>query len=237
MVAFPALFPPPLQAHIRQSPFSFSRTVPEGVSVSADGLVVSNVTTRPGCKLRSALMEPVFSSAERYYAEWVIEEDDSDVIYKRSLFGTGASRVINIGVTDLDSAPPAGQNLYLPGSRMYSCFDSTAFPNRQGYSGGRDWGATGQRALGDRVGLLVERGSLSVYVNGAQLGPGPMATDLPERVRDTTRAGSRYQLAVSCGPAHSFFRPFPSAENLHLPTPSLHPLTNCPVRLSRSSAH
>ncbi len=60
---------------------------------------------------------------------------------------------------------------------MYYCHDSRAYP------GNRDWGAAGRRARGDRVGLLVERGSVWVYVNGARLGPGPMATDLPPRVR------------------------------------------------------
>jgi hypothetical protein len=64
-----------------------------------------------------------------------------------------------------------------PGSRMYYCYDSRAWP------GNRDWGAAGRRARGERVGLLVERGSVLVNVNGARLGPGPMATDLPQRVR------------------------------------------------------
>ncbi len=114
---------------------------------------------------RGALAEPAFSSAERCYAEWVIEEAD-----------TGCH--IMIGVTDLDAVPPARQSMRnMPGSRMYYCHTSMAFP------GDRDWGATGQRARGDRVGLLVERGGVSVYVNGARLGPGPMATDLPQRVR------------------------------------------------------
>jgi hypothetical protein len=81
-------------------------------------------------------------------------------------------------VTDLDAAPPAGQSMHsMQGSRMYCCYNSTAYP------GGRAWGVSGKRARGDRVGLLVERGEVSVYVNGARLGPGPMATDLPQRVR------------------------------------------------------
>ena len=110
------------------------------------------------------MVEPAFSSAQRCYAEWVIEAD--------------AYSYILLGVTDLDAAPPAGGNIFvMPGSRMYYCRDSRAYP------GNRDWGAAGRRARGDRVGLLVERGSVSVYVNGARLGPGPMATDLPPRVR------------------------------------------------------
>ena len=115
------------------------------------------------------MVEPAFSSAERCYAEWVIEEADANCF-------------IMIGVTDLDAAPPAGQDMYnMPGSRMYYCNDSTAWPDD------RNWGATGRRARGERVGLLVERGSVSVYVNGARLGPGPMATDLPQRVRTAAR--------------------------------------------------
>jgi hypothetical protein len=152
-----------LQARARQSPFAFCRAVPEGVSVSADGLAVYRVGTA-GWQNDSALVEPAFSSAERCYAEWVIVEADADCH-------------IMIGVTDLDAAPPDGKCMYnKPGSRMYYCHDSRAFPGK------RDWGATGQRARGDRVGLLVERGGVSVYVNGARLGPGPMATDLPQRV-------------------------------------------------------
>ena len=51
------------------------------------------------------------------------------------------------------------------------------------WPGNRSWGAEGARVRGDRVGLLVLGGCLSVYVNGRRLGPGPMATDLPSRVR------------------------------------------------------
>ena len=142
--------------------------MPEGVSVSADGLAVSRVGTGEG--YQGAVVEPAVSSAERCYAEWVIEEADADCF-------------ILIGVTDLDAAPPAGQGMHdKPGSRMYSCFRSKAYP------GGRDFGAVGRRAPGDRVGLLVDRGSVWVYVNGARLGPGPMATDLPQRVREAGSA-------------------------------------------------
>ncbi len=112
------------------------------------------------------MVEPAVSSAERCYAEWVIEEADADFN-------------IMLGVTDLDAAPPAGESIIFgkPGSRMYYCHNGLAHP------GSRDWGAAGGRARGDRVGLLVERGSVTVYVNGARLGPGPMATDLPPRAR------------------------------------------------------
>jgi hypothetical protein len=131
--------------------------------VSADGLTVSHVGA-PSAWL-GALVEPAVSSAERCYAEWVIEVADPYCS-------------IMLGVTDLEAAPPAGQYLLThPGSRLYYCADSKAYP------GSRNWGATGRRTRGDRVGLLVERGGVSVYVNGARLGPGPMATDLPPRVR------------------------------------------------------
>ena len=157
------------EARARQPPLAFSRAVPEGVSVSADGLAVSRVGSDGW---RGAVVEPAVSSAERCYAEWVIEEAD-------------ACCDILIGVTDLDAVPPAGQCMHdMPGSRMYHCYDSTAYP------GGRDWGAAGQRKRGERVGVLVERGSVWVYVDGARLGPGPMATDLPQRVR-AARARSK----------------------------------------------
>jgi hypothetical protein len=54
------------QACARQLPFAISRPVPEGVSVSADGLAVSRVGNTQGW--RGALAEPAFSSAERCYA-------------------------------------------------------------------------------------------------------------------------------------------------------------------------
>ncbi len=160
----------PLPQQERKPRFAFSLAAPVGVSVSADGLAVTHVGTQGWL---GALVEPAVSSAKRYYAEWVIEAADVNC-------------AIMIGVTDLDAAPPAEQYIYsMPGSRMYVCHNSTAQP------GGRAWGATGQRVRGERVGLLVERGSLSVYINGARLGPGPMATDLPQRVQTSARARTR----------------------------------------------
>jgi hypothetical protein len=138
--------------------------VPEGVSVSPDALTLSRAAGPDG-KWRGAVVEPAFGSDARRYAEWAIEAAD-------------AHCHLLIGVTDLDAAPPAGVKgmCHLPGSRMYYCCDSRAYP------GARSWGAAGRRAAGDRVGVLVERGCVWVYVNGARLGPGPMATDLPRRV-------------------------------------------------------
>ncbi len=86
------------------SPLALSRAVPKGVSVSADGLAVSRVG--PDSGYQGAVVEPAVRSAERCYAEWVIEEADEFC-------------VIMIGVTDLDAAPPAGQYMHdKPGSRM-----------------------------------------------------------------------------------------------------------------------
>ena len=125
------------------------------------------------------------SSAERCYAEWVIEETD-------------ANCYIVIGVTDLDAAPPAGQIMHtMPGSCMYRCHNSRAYP------GNRDWGAAGRRARGERVGLLVERGSVWVYVDGARLGPGPMATDLPQRVGTADAKGERGPALASEAAPHA----------------------------------
>ena len=80
----------------------------------------------------------------------------------------------------------------LPGSRMYWCRNSLALPG--GTTNASYWGATGQRVHGDRVGMLVEEGSLSVYVNGARLGPGPMATDLPQHVSTANLCAASYTL-------------------------------------------
>ena len=113
---------------------------------------------------QGALMEPPVRSDGRCYAEWIIEESGPDCN-------------IMVGVTALQAVPPVGQYIFgHPSSRMYCCWDSNVYP------GGRSWGPTGQLSQGDRVGLLVTGGSVSVYVNGALLGPGPMATDLPQQV-------------------------------------------------------
>ena len=130
------------------------------------------------------MLEPAVSTAERAYVEWLIEEP-------------GAKCDIMLGVTALDALPPG--DLYSnPSSRMYYCHNSQAYP---GY---RDWGASGRRAAGDRVGLLVHEGRLSVYLNGERLGPGPMAGDLPgPHVRfcvELGQAGSRVRVVAGARP-------------------------------------
>ena len=62
---------------------------------------------------------------------------------------------------------------------MYCCSSSKIYPS------GRDCSAEGRgrRAVGDRVGLMVEQGKMSIYVNGSLLEQGPMATGLTKRVR------------------------------------------------------
>ena len=139
-----------------------SRVAVEGLSVSADGLVL---TKTEAAGRWCGGMEPPVSTAERSYVEWVIEEADANVN-------------IMLGVTGLEAAPAAGTGIYeSPCSRMYYCANSKAYAGS-----GRNWGVTGRRSKGDRVGLLVHGGSLSVYVNGELLGQGPMATDLPAQV-------------------------------------------------------
>jgi hypothetical protein len=138
--------------------------VAEGVTVSDDGMAMTRGKIR-GYIYRGALVEGVVDTGGRAYAEWAIEEAD-------------ACCFIMLGVTALEVAPQDGTDmLNSPESRMYFCYDSTAWP------GNRDWGASGRRRKGDRVGLLVDGGRLWVCVNGARLGPGPMASDLPARVR------------------------------------------------------
>jgi hypothetical protein len=140
----------------------FTQPALDGVSVSADRLVFTLETDG----WRGNLLEPaIHSTRDRCYAECIVED-------------TRVSSAIMFGVTDLDVIPPAGKCIYnMPGSRMFYCNNFKTYP------GGRAWGPAGRCTSGDRVGLLVERGSVSVYVNGARVGPGPMATDLPERVR------------------------------------------------------
>ena len=150
----------------------------EGITVSDHGMTV---TSGEGVVWRGALAEGAVDTGGRAYAEWVIEE--ADLLFH-----------IMLGVTALEAAPPAGTRIYnSPESRMYCCANSRAYP------GGRDWGPSGRRRKGDRVGLLVDGGRLWVYVNGARLGPGPMASDLPARVRlavEMWSAGSRVQLVA-----------------------------------------
>ena len=130
------------------------------------------------------MLEPAVSTAKRAYVEWLIEE-------------TGASCNIMLGVTALDALPP-GNFCANPRSRMFCCRYSHAYPGK------RDWGASGRRAAGDRVGLLVHEGRLSVYLNGERLGPGPMAGDLPgPHVRfcvEMGDAGSRVRVVAGASP-------------------------------------
>ena len=127
-------------------------------------------------------MEPAFSTAGRTYAEFVIENCD-------------ASCCIMLGVTALDAHPPYLQED--PASRMYFCQNSSAYP------GGRSWGPSGTRKQGDRVGLLVDHGSLSVYVNGERLGQQAMSTNLPPRVRfavEIALSGSSVRVVAGARP-------------------------------------
>ena len=124
---------------------------------------------------RAGLLEGEVDTTGRACVEWAIEETGHDTY-----------TFIMLGVTDL-AAPPAPGTSFIrahPGSRMLHCRDSHSYP------GNRDWGAGGrQLKKGDRVGLLVEAGRLWVHVNGARLGPGPMAEDLPPRVRFAAELG------------------------------------------------
>lgn len=132
--------------------------------MSSDGLAVSH--SGPTSQRKGALVEPAVRAARRCYAEWAIEGG-----------GLDSECNIMVGVTALAAVPPAGQYMCgHPSSRMFCCWDSNVYP------GGRSWGPTGRLSQGDRVGLMVEGRSVSVYINGALLGPGPMATDLPPQV-------------------------------------------------------
>ena len=135
-------------------------TANSGVSVSENGRLV----TSPSIGGSSGVMtEDWIDTAGIAYAEFVLE-----------VYG-----LINLGVTSLKAVPSDGcfHNKAV-GSFMYCCFNSKALP------GNRGWGAGVGRKQGDRVGLLVKQGSLYVYVNGRQLGPGPMVSGgLPPRVR------------------------------------------------------
>ncbi len=99
--------------------FAFRRAEPAGgIRVSDDGQAVACVGTSliRTKGWHSAVIEPAISSAERCYAEWAIE-------------GIGTEASIMIGVTDLDAALPPGQVFYnKPGSRLYYCESSTAWP-------------------------------------------------------------------------------------------------------------
>ena len=114
-----------------------SRVAVEGLSVSADGLVLTK--TEAAARFCGGMLEQPVSTAERSYVEWVIEEAD-------------ANCDIMLGVTGLEAAPAAGTGIYAsPCSRMYYCKDSKAHSG----GSGRNWGATGRRSKGDRVGLLA----------------------------------------------------------------------------------
>ena len=115
---------------------------------------------------QAGLLEPPVAAAGRAYVELLIEQANS------------LCRVM-MGVTGLTAPPADGAALgESPLSVMLQCSDSMA------RRGGEDvdFGATGRRGVGERVGLLVDRGRLFAYVNGARIG-GCMAEQLPPRVR------------------------------------------------------
>jgi hypothetical protein len=150
----------------RQTDFRFGAlAVPGGFAVSDDGRTL----TRTGAEgpYLAALAEPDFDSAGRTYAELEV-------------FPAGADRCYAfLGVTALP-APPGGGGRWAelssdPATRAFYCLNGCAMP------GERPFGA--ELARGDRVGLLVAAGRLTVFVNGARVGPGPMAEDVPPRVR------------------------------------------------------
>jgi hypothetical protein len=126
----------------------------------------------------SALVEPVFDLAVgRAYAEWSLDQIDDLGCY------------VMLGVTALEAAPQGADVYQSPWSRMYSCYSSRVFPRG---SAPATWEGAGQQrpwSRGHRVGLLVEGGTAWVYVNGAQIGGGPMAEGLPRRLRFATAVG------------------------------------------------
>ena len=140
---------------------------PGGFAVSDDGITLTRTGT-VGPYL-AALAEPEFDSSIRTYVELVLDA-----------VPPGESKCYAfLGVTAL-TAPPGGQGRWAelssdPASRTFYCLNGSAMP------GERSWGTA--LAPGDRVGLLVDAGRLTVLVNGAQVGPGPMADDVPRRVR------------------------------------------------------
>ena len=136
------------------------------MAVSDDRLAVTK-TSNDG--LECALLEPAFDSAVgRTYAEWSLEETDVDCD-------------VLLGVTVLEAAPCGEDVLESPLSRLYSCHNSSVWPSG---SAPASWDGRGRRLRqGDRVGLLVEGGRAWVYVNGELVGGGPMAEELPRRLR------------------------------------------------------
>ena len=133
-------------------------TANTGVSVSENGRLVTTSSN----DWKGVLTEDWIDTAGIAYAEFVLE----------------VACDCMLGVTSLEAVPSSGRFYDKDSSSMYYCHDSKAWP------GSRGWGAGAGRKQGDRVGLLVKQGSLYVYVNGRQLGPGPMVSGgLPPRVR------------------------------------------------------
>ena len=115
---------------------------------------------------RAGLLEPPVATSGRAYVELLIEKANS------------LCRLM-LGVTAHDAPPTDGNAVGdSPEAVMLQCSDSTA---RIGGSD-CDFGATGRRGAGERIGLLVSRGRLFAYVNGARIG-GPLSESLPPRVR------------------------------------------------------
>ena len=163
----------------------------EGVTVSDDGMAATR--GRGYAEWQCALAEEAVDTGGRAYAEWVIEEADADC-------------QILLGVTALEAVPPAGTNLFDSHESSMFCCNAWAWPGcsvtKSVWSGCTDRG--GRRRKGDRVGLLVDGGQVWVFVNGARLGSGPMASYYrPARVRFAVEmrcAGSRVRVVAGAAP-------------------------------------
>jgi hypothetical protein len=165
----------------------FGLDVSAGLTVSTDGLSLSIPQAAEASTWRAGLMEPPVATAGRGFVEFLIEEA-----------GESGCCVV-LGVTARRGAPPHGQSLFRDSdSHVYYCRDSSAWP--------------GNRALapsrlpcrpGDKVGLLVHRGALWVFVNGRQVGQGPMAAPLPREVRFVVglyQRGQRVRVVMTSPP-------------------------------------
>ena len=162
-----------------QRSFKFGPQEESDLTISADGRVATKASGS-SYGWTAAFLEPEFSTAGQTYQEFVIEE-------------VGFEYHALIGVTSLEAAPAPSTHVHMsPKSSLFYCGDSKAYP------GSRLWGPSKQLQKDDKLGLLVDRGSLYIRLNGQPLEQQPMTARLPSRVRfvvELRSKGSSVRLA------------------------------------------
>ena len=129
--------------------------------MAASHVATTDIPERPWL---AALMEPAVDAEGCAYVELAV------------LLGNGAA----VGVIEAAAVPTLSNGARVcdtQGAHMFCLVSWTAWP------GPRHWAAPPEKERsGARVGLWLEKGRLWIYLDGKQVGPGPMASGLAGRM-------------------------------------------------------